>query len=66
MMSNIMAGAFSRNDYSDVTSMAYYQLTALKKKLDKNGGSAINAAHYKYLVKEIGKALAKGDSASGK
>lgn len=66
MMSNIMAGAFTKNDYSDVTSMAYYQLTKLKGKLSKSGGSTINSAHYSWLAKEIGKALSKGEAASSR
>ncbi len=58
----IMAGmAGSRNDYTDVTSMAYSQLKALQGKLGKMGGSSVNAAHFKFLAKEIGQSLSKGE-----
>ena len=65
-MSRMMGGNAAKNDNSDIISMAYYQLTTLKNKLNNLGGSTTNLAHYKFLVSLIDKSLTKNESKSSK
>ncbi len=63
-MSRLMGGNAAKNDNSDIISMAYYQLVTLKNKLNNMGGSATNAAHYKFLSSLIDKSLSKSGNNS--
>lgn len=63
-MARLMGGNAAKNDNSDIISMAYYQLVTLKNKLNNMGGSATNAAHYKFLSSLIDKSLSKNGNNS--